>query len=327
MQVPATERKRVRFGPFEVDLASHELRYDGRKIKLQAMPFHVLAILLEHPGELVTREEFRQRLWPSDTFVDFEHSINTAVKKLREALEDDADEPQYIETLPKLGYRFIAKVEDLPKQAQAATPNENHTAPMAAEWRPRGRARWWMSGLGGILLAGMLVIAVNLSGALEGLQKRWIFWRGYPIPIRSLVVLPLQNLSGDPEQEYFADGLTDALITDLGRVSGIRVISHTSAMAYKKTNKALPQIARELDVDAVVEGTVLRSGDKLRVTVQLVRASPEEHVWAERYERAVGEMIPLERHLAHVVARWHSVDCGLPRVPLTFVRRQNALLA
>jgi TolB-like protein/DNA-binding winged helix-turn-helix (wHTH) protein len=303
MQVPAPKRSHALFGPFEADLTSHELRHDGSKIKLQEMPFQVLAILLEHPGELVTREEFRQRLWPSDTFVDFEHSINTAVKKLREALQDDPDRPRYIETLPKLGYRFIAPLSQVQIEPEAAAhlvPNHSDVSPPVPPLRMRFRSYGVL--VGAMLLVGVLLIGLNVGGVRDRLWRQRSFRSGLSLQINSLAVLPLQNLSNDPDQEYFADGLTDALITDLGKVSGLRVISRTSAMSYKKTSKPLPQIARELNVDAFVEGTVLRSGNQIRVTVQLVRASPEEHLWSERYERDVADVISLEKQLAVAIA-------------------------
>ena len=309
MQVPATERRHARFGPFEVDLGSHELRHDGNKVKLQEMPFHVLAILLEHPGELITREEFRQRLWHSDTFVDFEHSINTAVKKLREALGDDPDQPRYIETLPKLGYRFVAPVAEPPAEPASAIrrlPAHDVLSPETPQLRARAHRHWFLVGVGALLLAGVGLIGLNVRGLRERIWEQIASGPGLPLQIEALAVLPLENLSHDPDQEYFADGLTDALITDLGKVSGLRVISRTSASSYKKTNKPLPQIARELNVDAIVEGTVLRSGDRVRITVQLVRAVPEEHLWAERYERNATEVIPLEQQLALEIA--HEVS-------------------
>jgi TolB-like protein/DNA-binding winged helix-turn-helix (wHTH) protein/Tfp pilus assembly protein PilF len=307
MQMPATQRQLARFGPFEVDLTSHELFNDGCKIKLQEKPFHILAILLEHPGQLVTREEFCQKLWPSDTFVDFEHSINTAVNKLREALEQDGDESSYIETLPKLGYRFIAPVTRTPIEPQDAAPQvpgRLHVLPEIPQ-RPK-RLRWYVVVAGMFVLVAGLLVGLNIGGVRDRLSRQGSSRPGPPLQIEALAVLPLQNLSHDPDQEYFADGLTDALITDLGKVSGLRVISHTSAISYRKTNKSLPEIARELNVGAVVEGTVLRSGDRVRITIQLVRAVPEEHLWAERYERAATEVIPLEQQLALEIA--HEVS-------------------
>ena len=303
MQVPATQRSRARFGPFEADLTSHELRHNSSKIKLQEMPFQFLAILLERPGELVTREEFRRRLWLSDTFVDFEHSINTAVKKLREALDDDPDQPRYIETLPKLGYRFIAPLRQTRIEPAGAAPLvPNHIEVSPAVPRRRTRLRWYVVVAGVIVLVGALLVGLNVGDLRDRLWMLVSPRAGLPLQIEALAVLPLENLSHDPNQEYFADGLTDALITDLGKVSGLRVISRTSVMSYKKTNKPLPQIARELGVGAVVEGTVLLSGNRVRVTVQLVRAVPEEHLWAERYERDVGEVIQLEKRLALAIA-------------------------
>ena len=300
MQVPATQRQFVRFGPFVVDLASRELRNNGRKINLQERPFQVLAVLLDQPGQLVTREQFRERLWPADTFVDFEHSINTAVKKVREALEDDPDAPRFIETLPKRGYRFISPLLEPKEEDESFGPQTQSGGSVSPEG-PNGwlRDRWFVVVLGGILLVGVVVVGLSVGSI------RWkprTSQKPVPNPVESIAVLPLENLSQNPSEEYFADGLTDALITDLGKLAGLRVISRTSVMTYKKTAKALPQIARELNVDAIVEGTVLRSGDRLRVTVQLVRASPEEHLWAERYERDAGEVIRLEQRLALAIA-------------------------
>jgi TolB-like protein/DNA-binding winged helix-turn-helix (wHTH) protein/Tfp pilus assembly protein PilF len=302
MQVPATQRQVIRFGPFVVDLASRELRNHGRKVNLQEKPFQVLAVLLDQPGQLVTREQFRERLWPADTFVDFEHSINTAVKKVREALEDDAEEPHFIETLPKRGYRFIASVSEPPVEDEGAWPQTQNGGSMWPEMPHRWLCnRWYVVLLGAILLIGVMVAVQNL-GLLQRLWRDPTSQRVASGAIKSVAVLPLQNLSRNADEEYFADGLTDALITDLGRVAGLRVISRTSAMTYKETSKSLPQIARELNVDAIVEGTVLRSGNRLRVTVQLIRASPEEHLWAERYEHGTDEVIRLEQRLALAIA-------------------------
>ena len=303
MQLPAIEGRRGRFGPFSVDLVSREVHRDGHKINLQDKPFQILAMLLERPGELVTREQIRERLWPADTFVDFEHSINTAIKKLREALENGDDATRYIETLPKRGYRLIATVEEA-----GETPGEvmlaggTSVAAKEAAQPSTGRRRRLVYILGSIALAGLLLVAVNTGGSRDAIRR----WRntltGFPKPIRSLAVLPLQNLSTDANDDYFADGLTDALITDLGKVSSLRVISRTSVLRYKQSKQPLSQIAHELDVDAVIEGTVLRSGDKLRVTVQLIRVLPEEHLWAERYERDISNVIALEKDLALAIA-------------------------
>jgi TolB-like protein/DNA-binding winged helix-turn-helix (wHTH) protein/tetratricopeptide (TPR) repeat protein len=267
----------VRFGPFQLDLRAAELQHNGTKTKLPEQPFQILVELVEHAGEVVSREELRQRLWRSDTFVDFEHGLNTAVKRLREALGDSAENPRYIETLPRHGYRLMVPVERVNPLAPAPTHR-------------------WKIAMGA---SALLVLAV-----IAGLF--WKFgWREHfrPVTIQSLAVLPLENLSGNPEEEYFADGMTEALITELGKVHALRVISRQSIMRYKGTNKTVPQIARELYVDAVVEGSALRAGDKVRITTQLVQANPERHLWSESYERDLSDVITLQREVARAIVR------------------------
>jgi adenylate cyclase len=234
---PSSGPQVVRFGVYEVDLRAGELRKQGLRIRLPEQPFQVLAILLEHPGEVITREDLQKRLWPDGTFVDFEQGLNAAVKRLREVLGDSAESPHFIETLARRGYRFI--------ESLAASP---------------GR-------------------------------------------IESLAVLPLANLSGDPEQEYFAEGLTEALIMTLAKIGALRVISRTSAMRYKNTDKSLPQIARELNVDAVVEGTVQRSGVRVRISAQLLHAPTDAHLWAENYDRDMRDVLALQSEVAQAIAR------------------------
>src|SRR5215469_2408489 len=226
----------MRFGAFEVDLRAGELRKHGIRIKLQDQPFHILQILLEHRGEVVTREELQRQIWPADTFVDFDRGLNNAVKRLREALGDSAERPRLIETLARRGYRFIGSLEV----------------------KPRG--------------------------------------------IESLAVLPLENLSGDPEQEYFADGLTEALITNLAKISALHVVSRTSAMQYKGVYKALREVARDLCVDGIVEGTVLRYGNQVRISVQLINASSDTHMWAESYDRDLRDILALQSEVARAIA-------------------------
>jgi TolB-like protein/Tfp pilus assembly protein PilF len=237
MENISSQTQPVRFGSFELDPCAGELRKQGVKIKLQEQPFQILAMLLEHPGEVVTREQLRTRLWPSDTFVDFDHSLNKAINKLREALGDSAESPRFIETLAKRGYRFVRE--------------------------PQGSSR----------------------------------------QIRSLLVLPLENLSGDPEQEYFADGLTEELITKLAKIGAIRVLSRTTAMHYKGVRKPLPEIARELQVDGIVEGTVLRSGEQVRISAQLLHAPTDTHLWADSYERDLRNVLALQSEVAQAIAR------------------------
>jgi TolB-like protein/Flp pilus assembly protein TadD len=216
----------------------------GLRVNLQGQPFQVLALLLERPGEMVTRDELCTKLWPADTFVDFERGLNKAINKVRSALRDNADKPRFIETLPLRGYRFIAPVESLPATHARHTPQ-----------------------------------------------------------IDSLAVLPLENLSGDPAQEFFSDGLTEELICAIASISSLRVISRTSAAAFKGSRKSLPQIAKELGVAAVVEGTVARSGQSVRVTVQLILAADDSHIWAGRYERDLCDILPLQAEIAQCIAR------------------------
>jgi TolB-like protein len=236
MENSSSQIQPVRFGSFELDMRAGELRKQGIKIKLQEQPLQILAALLEHPGQVVTREELRSRLWPSDTFVDFDHSLNKAINKLREALGDSAENPRFIETLAKHGYRFLRDLQGSPGQ------------------------------------------------------------------IRSLLVLPLENLSRDPEQEYFADGLTEELITKLAKISALRVLSRTTAMHYKGARKPLPEIARELQIEGIVEGTVLRSGDRIRISAQLIHASTDSHLWAESYERDLQDVLALQSEVARAIA-------------------------
>ncbi len=274
----APSAQTVRFGPFELDLRAAEVRHNGTKIKLPEQPFQVLCELVEHPGEVVTREELRQRLWRSDTFVDFEHGLNTAVKRLREALGDSAENPRYIETLPRHGYRLMVPVEK----------------PAASNPRPSNRRRSiWLTGLAVALIA----VVAGLLGRQRLVEHFW------PAQIESLAVLPLENLSGNPEQEYFADGMTEALITELGKVHALRVISRRSVMRYKGTTKPVPQIARELHVDAVLEGSALRAGGNVRITVQLIQANPERHLWSEGYERNLTDVIALQHEVAQAIVR------------------------
>jgi len=231
------DRQRVRFAEFEVDFHAGELSRCGVKIKLQRQPLQVLQLLLEQSGKLVTREELRQKIWPSDTFVDFEQGLYNAVRRLRDALEDSADKPRFIETLARRGYRFIGTVETRPRK------------------------------------------------------------------IESLAVLPLEDLSGAPEQEYFAEGLTEALITTLAKIGDLRVVSRTSAMRYKGVRKPLQEIAQELDVDVVVEGTVLRAEQRVRITAQLIHAATETHLWAETYDRELRDVLSLQSEVAQAIAR------------------------
>jgi TolB-like protein/DNA-binding winged helix-turn-helix (wHTH) protein len=289
---------RVRFGLFEVDFRTGELFKNGRKVRLQEQPFRILKMLLEHPGELITREEMRDRLWPKDTFVDFDHGLNAAVNRLRERLGDTSGRPQYIETLPRRGYRFIAPVEPsagaemIPLQ-QGETGSQREPVVPARKRRVLPLA----AGLVTLIVAGSLLVFF----AAKRFRERVLTPRS--TAIHSLAVLPLENLSGDPTQDYFADGMTDELITDLAKINSLRVISRTSVMHYKGARKTTPEIGRELDVDALVEGSVVRAGDKVRITAQLIRVRDDRHLWAESYERNLRDVVALQNEIAAAVAQ------------------------
>jgi TolB-like protein/DNA-binding winged helix-turn-helix (wHTH) protein/Flp pilus assembly protein TadD len=286
----------VRFGSFEVDTRSGELRKHGIRLKLQDQPFRVLQALIEHPGEVVTRDELQRRIWPSDTFVDFERGLNNAVKRLREALGDSAESPRYVETLPKRGYRFIGNVERIPALIESEEKRRGKADSTSLESPPRAIPRFWIA-------SGVLLTCAGLAFGFNVAHVRELITGKVAAPrIQSLAVLPLQNLSNDPAQEYFSDGMTDALITDLAKIAAIRVISRTSMMRYKKTDKSIPEIARELNVDAIVEGTVQRSGDHVRISAQLIYGRSDKHLWAQSYERELQDTIRLQADVAEDVA-------------------------
>jgi TolB-like protein/DNA-binding winged helix-turn-helix (wHTH) protein/Flp pilus assembly protein TadD len=290
---------RLRFGVFEVDLRAGELRKHGLQVRLQEQPFQVLVMLLEHAGEVVTREELQKTLWLADTFVDFDHGLNKAINKIRDALSDSADSPRFVETVARRGYRFLAEVRfvdspllrgpGLATEAQAkdrADVSGESAAPRQLERSLTGR-------ISGSVLVLLLVILAT-----------WAFHsRNRPShAIRSLAVLPLESLSGDASQDYFADGMTDELITDLGQIGALRVISRSSVMSYKGARKPLAQIARELNVDAVVEGTVLRYGNQVRISARLIEAPEDKHLWDESYEGDLRDTLALQNRVARAVA-------------------------
>jgi TolB-like protein/DNA-binding winged helix-turn-helix (wHTH) protein/Flp pilus assembly protein TadD len=303
----------VRFGVFELDTGAGELRKHGLRINLQDQPLQVLQILLEKPGQLVTREELQRRLWPSDTFVEFDKGIYNAIKRLRETLSDDAETPRYIETIPRRGYRFIAPVNrkgtvDMVAQEAPAAPT---TAAAPRPWRRSNALKFVAAFTVGVLLLG---VPLGLSSSRI---RQWLSLGSGAPAIHSLAVLPLQNLSNDPAQEYFSDGMTDALITDLAQIGSLKVISRTSAMQYKQTKKSLPEIARELNVDGIIEGTVQRSGDRVRITAQLIHGPSDKHLWANSYERDIRDAFALERDLAQeIVDRVHGQIVGESQKPL-----------
>lgn len=306
----STSSKRVRFGVFEVDLRSGELHKHGVKIKLHHQPFQVLTRLLEHPGEVVTREELKSKLWPFDTFVDFDVGLNSAVKKLRDALGDSAEIPVYVETLPRRGYRFIGSLGDASSsrgEHAPGGPGRVVVEPSAAASEGvvtevpvvSGVSRRWTLWTTAGVLAGLLVLLVGFD---VGSWREKIPVRATPVHIRSIAVLPLENLSGDPAQEYLTDGMTDALVTELAQISSLRVISRTSVMRYKGTRKPLPDIAKELSVDGIVEGSVVQSAERVRVNAQLIEAATDRHLWASMYERSSGDVVILQSEVARAIA-------------------------
>jgi TolB-like protein/DNA-binding winged helix-turn-helix (wHTH) protein/Flp pilus assembly protein TadD len=312
MSTPTTSARIVRFGIFEVDLNALELRKHGLRLKLPEQPFQILVLLLERPGEIITRDELRNRLWQTDTFVDFDHGLNNAVMRLREVLRDSSDNPRFVETIPRRGYRFIAHVDEFfptPPVAAVHEPAANHIAIVTPAAQPeslttqrrgnslslgqRSIVAGIVAGLLVILVAGVIAAryftARNSNNVLSDKQTT------------SLVVLPLENLSGDQDQDYFADGMTDELIANLAKIRSLRVISRSTAMAYKHTRKPLSEIANELHVDAVVEGTVLRVDKRVRITAELVQVSTDHHLWAETYESQIGDVLALQNRVSSAI--------------------------
>jgi TolB-like protein/DNA-binding winged helix-turn-helix (wHTH) protein/Flp pilus assembly protein TadD len=287
MEVPARFR-RVRFGVFDIDLHAGELLKNGLKIKLQEQPFQILTMLLSRPGEVVTRQELREKLWPSDTFVDFDAGLNTVIKRLRDTLDDPADRPRYIETVPRKGYRFIGSLQGSPGLEGASSPFKGSSKRESLVFR-RSIV---------VLLILLAVAAVSATGV-------WYYSHSLQgqsgTRARSLAVLPFENLSGNLGEEYFVDGMTDELITSLAKVSSLRVISRTSVMRYKGAREPLRQIARELNVDAIVEGSVVKSGSHVRVTAQLIDASTDRHVWADSYTQELGNVVSLQNQIAAAI--------------------------
>jgi TolB-like protein/DNA-binding winged helix-turn-helix (wHTH) protein/Tfp pilus assembly protein PilF len=310
----AQSSSRLRFDDFEVNLCSGEVWKHGIRVRLQDQPFQVLRVLLERPEQIVTRDELKQTLWPADTFVDFDDGLNTAVKKIRELLGDSAERPRYIETIPRRGYRFVGPIAPPPPiEATVATPH-SHPAPVLPPDEgavPRNGYR-----PAAYVAVGVLALVVTLVGADVGGWRTRLMGHAAAPRIGSLAVLPLANLSRDPEQDYFADGMTETLIADLAQVGALRVISRTSAMHYKGTDKTLPQIARDLNVDAVIEGTVQRSGNRVRVTAKLIRVQTDDPVWAKVYERDSRDVLVMQSELAQAIV-------GEVKVQITPEERQH----
>src|SRR5882762_5620675 len=302
----------VRFADFELDLRSGEIHRNGIAQKLQPQPTRILTILVNRVGEVVTRQELAQEVWGSQTFVDFEQGLNFAIRQIRTVLDDDANDPKFIETLPKRGYRFIGEVSraveesnDYESLAAALSSADLIAAPATLPSAPPANAlpRY------GFLLAALAIIAVVFGLGWERLRHSTASAdAGH---LRSVAVLPLSNLSNDSEQEFFSDGITDEMITELAKVPNLRVISHTSVQRYKGTKLSLQEVAQELHADAVIEGSVIRSGDRVRITAQLIDARTDQHLWADKYDRDFRDILTLQSDVAQQIAAQIGVNLSV----------------
>jgi TolB-like protein/DNA-binding winged helix-turn-helix (wHTH) protein len=300
---------KLKFGDFELDVAGYELRRSGRAVKLERIPMELLLLLVDRRGQLVTRDEILEKLWGKDTFLDADNSINTAISKIRVVLKDDPENPAFIKTVSGKGYRFIASIPSLPdgkdalgspldgvSGASESTVAEESALEFESKASSRPRRLWLAPA------TASLVLAVALAAwSWRDSLKRIVSPSPSPV-IHSLAVLPLENLTGDASQEYFADSMTDALITDLAQIGALRVISRTSIMRYKGMRKPLPEIARELGVDGIVEGTVVRSAGRIRITSQLIYAPLDQHLWARTYESDLSDIVTLRGEVAQAIA-------------------------
>jgi TolB-like protein/DNA-binding winged helix-turn-helix (wHTH) protein/Tfp pilus assembly protein PilF len=312
----ASEDSAIRFGGFELALKSGELRKDGIQIKLQNQPFRVLVFLASHAGELVTREELRQQIWQGDTFVDFEHGLNFCIKQIRTALGDNAQSPVYIETLPRRGYRFIAPVtapdedraagavagepaEPTPSDGPLAEPSSDHGSQIQS--RPARSLLWYglSLALAALLVATGFLIWSRFNHEAVASKQRVM-----------LAVLPMENLSSNAEQDYFSDGLTEEMIMQLGGLqpSRLGVIARTSVMKYKQSGKDIGQIGSELGVDYVLEGSVRRQGDQVRIVSQLIRVSDQTHLWSASYDAAAGDALSVQKGVAERIAHSLAIE-------------------
>jgi TolB-like protein/DNA-binding winged helix-turn-helix (wHTH) protein/Tfp pilus assembly protein PilF len=306
MREPIRSSRVIRFGLFVAELGSGELRKSGLKVKLQERPFEILAILLERPGEVVTREEFRQRLWSADTFVDFDHSMNASISKLRAALDEDGGNPRFVGTVGRRGYRFMAPVDGL---GTASSP----TATIAEPGEAIGAAGSVSRSRRFVLTAGILAFIVLAS---------FIAWQQFrsraarlPAGRVMLAVLPFENLTGDAGQDYFSDGLTEEMIAQLGRLDPQRlgVIARTSVMHYKHSQEQMGQIGRELGVQYVLEGSVRRDSNKVRISAQLIQMRDQSHLWARQYDRELINLLALQGEIAQEIANGIQLTIDDPK--------------
>jgi TolB-like protein/DNA-binding winged helix-turn-helix (wHTH) protein len=299
-----------KFGPYQANTADLELRKSGIRIRLQPKPFQVLKVLLERAGQSVSREELKNLLWAPDIFVDFDHGLNTAVNKIREALSDSAEEPRYIETLAN-GYKFIGDISEQSETSFVATVPVAASLPAASLLAslpgPRGeitwRQRYLAPGVGLACLIAVVSLVFHTAPKVFGTSVA---------PIRSVAVLPLRNLSGDPSQEYFSDSMTDELITQLAKISSLNVPSAGSVVRYKNMSASAAEIRRNLKVDAFLEGSVVRTGEKIRVSAQLIDARTDRHIWAEDYQGDLRDVLVLQNDIATAIA--HNVKAKVAPV-------------
>ena len=307
------------FGDFTLDQSRYRLQKGERLLRLEKLPMELLILLVQRRGELVSREEIAEHLWGKDVFVDVDHSINTAVRKIRQVLKDDPERPRFVETVVGKGYRFAAPVvcRNDPSNSQEEIPIapvrvEEDAAVPSMESQHRSASRWTVIGTVAVL-ASLIVAGVWFRGRTAKPATH--------SAIKSIAVLPLKNLSGDSTQEYLADGITEALIGRLARIHDLRVISRTSVMHYKDTQLSMPEIARTLRVDALVEGSVIREGNRIRVHAQLIRGPTDEHFWSETFDRELRDVLALESDVAQSIAGKVEVTVtGKERERLTAVR-------
>lgn len=313
---PAPAGQVLRFGTFELDLKKGQLRKAGVRLKLRPQAFHLLRLLASRSGDLLTREEIQRDIWSAGVFVDVDQGLNFCIRQIRSALGDNADAPRFIETVPRRGYRFLVPVETLDAlpasrrslQTEVAHPvveapepgdGPGHPAPID---RPIAGPPSRASGI--FIAAGLTLLAFSaLVFFLSTSSRHWGEQPATGTQLRAIAVLPLANLSGDINQEFFADGMTEALIERLSTLRGVRVVSRTSVMQFKQSRKPVSAIARELNIDAVVEGAVLRSADRVRISVRLVRGSTDEKVWSSVYERKMSDVLSLQSELALAITR------------------------
>jgi TolB-like protein/DNA-binding winged helix-turn-helix (wHTH) protein len=327
---PTKVQEPIRFGEdFELDVFTRRLRRGSHVLKVERIPLEILALLVERPGEIIARDEIVARVWGKGAFLDTDNSIRGAIRKIRQVLKDDPEQPRFIQTVTGQGYRFIAPLISSPvkeNRADGSTPLEkedqnSETVRAEGDHGPRIlRAGLWVVLAAGLVLA-IIYITIKVRPTNASASK-----------IKSLAVLPFENLSGDPGQDYFADGINDALITNLAQIHSLRVISRTSALQYRGSRKSLPEVAKDLNVDAVVEGTFSRSNDRVRVTAQLIQAATDRHIWAETYERKVEDILPMQSAIALEIARHISAAVSaeeqlrLSRRPRSAPEAQEAYL-